>query len=57
MVETWIEEGKERLIKEKLGGYKWHFNEARREKKKGRAKGRIVVAVKKCEEIKEVKFK
>ena len=57
LVETWIEEGKERLIKEKLKGYKCFFNEARREKKKGRAKGGMVVAVKKCDEIKEVKFK
>ena len=34
LVETWVEEGKERLIKEKLEGYKCFFNEARREKKK-----------------------
>ena len=56
LVETWIKERNEKLIKERLRGYKWYFNEARREKKIGRAKGGLVGAVKKCEEMKEVKF-
>ena len=43
-------------VKERLEGYRCFFNDARREKKKGRAKGGIVVAIKKCERIKEVEF-
>ena len=49
---TWVEKEKgEEKIKGKLKGFECFFITARREKKKGRAKGGILLAVKTCKEI------
>jgi hypothetical protein len=45
LVETWEEEGKE-ISRRELKGYEIRFKPAKREKKKGRAKGGIILAVK-----------
>ena len=59
LVETWLEKGKEKFVREKLKGYKCVFNEARRENKKGRAKGGLMIAVRKernlkCKKIEKI---
>ena len=59
LIETWLEKGKGKFVREKLKGYKCVFNEARRENKKGRAKGGLMIAIRKegnlkCKKIEKI---
>ena len=56
LVETWLEKGKEKFVKEKLKGYRCVFKEARRENKKERAKGGLMIAIRKEGNVKYKKI-
>lgn len=54
MTETWVEEKGWKRVKRRLPkGYKWEARHARREKKKGRAAGGMVVGIREGIQIKQ----
>ena len=58
LTETWIEEGEEDLLTSRLKNFEVNWNQATREKKKSRAKGGILLGIRKDSkrEIKEVRI-
>ena len=47
LTETWIEEGEEDLLTSRLKNFEVNWNQATREKKKSRAKGGILLGIRK----------
>ena len=48
LVETWVKKKEWKRIRKKLPvGYSWRIQEAKREKKKGRAMGGIIMGIRK----------